>query len=78
MSHRERTSLDINLFRADKGANLEFMREAMRRRFKNPEIVDEIARLDKEWRESTRCLLFVSDATSGVQHSTSCKDNQRN
>ncbi|GKF41491.1 serine--tRNA ligase, partial [Tanacetum coccineum] len=39
--------LDINLFRNDP----EIIRESQRRRFKPVEIVDEIIRLDKEWRQ---------------------------
>ncbi|GMH07754.1 hypothetical protein Nepgr_009594 [Nepenthes gracilis] len=42
--------LDINLFREDKGGNPEIIRESQRRRFANVEIVDEIIRLDQEWR----------------------------
>ncbi|KAK9124251.1 hypothetical protein Sjap_013853 [Stephania japonica] len=43
--------LDINLFREDKGHNPELIRESQRRRFANVEIVDEIIKLDKEWRQ---------------------------
>ncbi|KAF8401663.1 hypothetical protein HHK36_012609 [Tetracentron sinense] len=43
--------LDINLFREDKGNNPELIRESQRRRFANVELVDEIIRLDKEWRQ---------------------------
>ncbi|OVA05496.1 Aminoacyl-tRNA synthetase [Macleaya cordata] len=43
--------LDINLFREDKGNNPELIRESQRRRFANVEIIDEIIRLDKEWRQ---------------------------
>lgn len=43
--------LDINLFREDKGHNPELIRESQRRRFANVDLVDEIIRLDKEWRQ---------------------------
>ncbi|CAN6449457.1 unnamed protein product [Victoria cruziana] len=43
--------LDINLFREDKGNDPERIRESQRRRFADVEIVDEIIRLDKEWRQ---------------------------
>ncbi|XP_047336326.1 serine--tRNA ligase [Impatiens glandulifera] len=43
--------LDINLFREDKGHNPEIIRESQRRRFADVEVVDEVIRLDKEWRQ---------------------------
>ncbi|EXC15377.1 Serine--tRNA ligase [Morus notabilis] len=43
--------LDINLFREEKGGNPEIIRESQRRRFANVDIVDEIIKLDKEWRQ---------------------------
>ncbi|KAK3200281.1 hypothetical protein Dsin_023696 [Dipteronia sinensis] len=43
--------LDINLFREEKGNNPEIIRESQRRRFASVEIVDEIIKLDKEWRQ---------------------------
>ncbi|XP_078430837.1 seryl-tRNA synthetase / serine-tRNA ligase [Wolffia australiana] len=43
--------LDINLFREEKGGNPELIRESQRRRYKSVEIVDEVIRLDKEWRQ---------------------------
>ncbi|XP_010938930.1 serine--tRNA ligase [Elaeis guineensis] len=43
--------LDINLFRAEKGFDPEIVRESQRRRFASVDIVDEIIRLDKEWRQ---------------------------
>ncbi|XP_010550968.1 PREDICTED: serine--tRNA ligase, cytoplasmic [Tarenaya hassleriana] len=43
--------LDINLFREEKGNNPEIIRESQRRRFASVEIVDEIMKLDKEWRQ---------------------------
>ncbi|XP_044482650.1 serine--tRNA ligase-like [Mangifera indica] len=43
--------LDINLFREEKGFNPEIIRESQRRRFASVELVDEIIKLDKEWRQ---------------------------
>ncbi|KAL5783659.1 hypothetical protein ACOSP7_008688 [Xanthoceras sorbifolium] len=43
--------LDINLFREEKGHNPEIIRESQRRRFASVELVDEIIKLDKEWRQ---------------------------
>ncbi|PON43943.1 Serine-tRNA ligase, type [Trema orientale] len=42
--------LDINLFREEKGNNPEIIRESQRRRFANVDLVDEVIKLDKEWR----------------------------
>lgn len=43
--------LDINLFREEKGGNPELVRESQRRRYASVEIVNEVIRLDKEWRQ---------------------------
>lgn len=43
--------LDINLFRAEKGNDPERIRESQRRRFASVEVVDEVIRLDQEWRQ---------------------------
>ncbi|KAL6581443.1 hypothetical protein OROMI_007366 [Orobanche minor] len=43
--------LDINLFREEKGGNPEVIRESQRRRFKSVDMVDEVIRLDQEWRK---------------------------
>ncbi|PIA40197.1 hypothetical protein AQUCO_02500121v1 [Aquilegia coerulea] len=43
--------LDINLFREEKGGKPELIRESIKRRFKDVGIVDEIIKLDKEWRQ---------------------------
>ncbi|KAI4375372.1 hypothetical protein MLD38_013251 [Melastoma candidum] len=43
--------LDINLFREEKGNNPDVIRESQRRRFADVSVVDEIIRLDKEWRQ---------------------------
>ncbi|XP_059648537.1 serine--tRNA ligase [Cornus florida] len=43
--------LDINLFRVDKGQNPEIIRESQRRRFADVDLVDEVIRLDEQWRK---------------------------
>ncbi|XP_076895501.1 serine--tRNA ligase isoform X1 [Bidens hawaiensis] len=43
--------LDLNLFREEKGANPEIIRESQRRRGASVEVVDEVIQLDKEWRQ---------------------------
>lgn len=48
--------LDINLFREEKGFNPEIIRESQRRRFADVNIVDEVIKLDKEWRQRTLSL----------------------
>lgn len=48
--------LDINLFREEKGNNPQIIRESQKRRFKSVEIVDEVIRLDKEWRQRNLSL----------------------
>ena len=54
--------LDINIFRTDKGANPELIRESQRRRNANPALVDEVIALDKEWiRRITTISANVSD-----------------
>ncbi|XP_062144854.1 serine--tRNA ligase [Alnus glutinosa] len=43
--------LDINLFRVEKGGNPDLIRESQRRRFAKVELVDEVIKIDKEWRQ---------------------------
>ena len=43
--------LDINLFRAEKGGDPERIRESQRRRHNSVELVDEVVKLDQEWRK---------------------------
>ena len=45
--------LDINLFRKDRGGDPEKVRESQRRRYDSVEIVDEIIKMDDEWRMMT-------------------------
>lgn len=42
--------LDIELFREEKGGDLEVIRKSQRNRYKNVEIVDQVIDLDKQWR----------------------------
>jgi seryl-tRNA synthetase len=44
-------SLDIELFRVEKGGNPEEIRRSQQARFKSVAIVDEVIALDKEWRK---------------------------
>jgi len=50
--------LDINLFRIDKGGNPDLIRESQRKRGSPIEVVDEIIRLDDEWRTGIFLLIF--------------------
>ena len=43
--------LDINLFRSEKGGNPDQVRESLRRRYKDPSLVDTIISKDEEWRK---------------------------
>jgi len=45
--------LDINWFREDKGFNPEKIRESLRRRYRDPKMVDAIIEQDNEWRKGT-------------------------
>lgn len=47
----KRRMLDINLIREEKGGNPEKVRESERRRFSDPNLIDEVIKLDKEWRQ---------------------------
>ncbi|CAI9769505.1 unnamed protein product [Fraxinus pennsylvanica] len=47
----KRRMLDINLIREEKGGNPEKVRESQRRRFADPGLIDEVIKLDKEWRQ---------------------------
>uniref|UniRef100_A0A7N0VCI3 serine--tRNA ligase n=1 Tax=Kalanchoe fedtschenkoi TaxID=63787 RepID=A0A7N0VCI3_KALFE len=44
--------LDINLFREDKGGNPDVIRESQRRRYADVTMVDEVIKLDDEWRRA--------------------------
>jgi len=44
--------LDIDLFREEKGGNPEKLRENQRKRYKDPNIVDEVIKLDEQWRNA--------------------------
>jgi seryl-tRNA synthetase len=43
--------LDIDLFREEKGGNVEYLREQQRKRFKDPAIVDRVVDCDTRWRQ---------------------------
>uniref|UniRef100_A0A7N0TB20 serine--tRNA ligase n=1 Tax=Kalanchoe fedtschenkoi TaxID=63787 RepID=A0A7N0TB20_KALFE len=44
--------LDINLFREDKGGNPDAIRESQRRRYADATLVDDVIKLDDEWRKA--------------------------
>ena len=48
--------LDINWFRTDKGHNPDVIRDSLKKRFRNPGLVDEIIAKDQDWRK--RIYLF--------------------
>ncbi|KAL2491889.1 Serine--tRNA ligase [Abeliophyllum distichum] len=50
-SARKRRMLDINLIREEKGGDPEKIRESQRRRFADVALIDEVIKLDKEWRQ---------------------------
>ena len=54
--------LDLDLFRADKGGDPEKMRELQRKRYKKPEVVDQILEADEKWRR----LRFLGDLAVSV------------
>lgn len=43
--------LDLDLFRVDRGGDPEKIRDVQRKRYKKPEVVDEIVALDEQWRK---------------------------
>ena len=49
-------TLDIHLFRLEKGGNPNLVRESQRRRFADPELVDRVINLDKAWRTAQHDL----------------------
>ena len=44
--------LDINWFRVEKGYDPEKIRESLRRRYRDPKLVDQIIEEDAKWRKS--------------------------
>lgn len=44
--------LDINLFRAEKGGNLQIVLESQRKRFADEQVVQRVVELDEEWRNA--------------------------
>ena len=49
-------SLDINLFRTEKGGNPDLVRDSVQKRYKDIKIVDQIINLDEEWR---KCNIYL-------------------
>lgn len=50
-THTKKMVLDIDLFRADKGHDLEKVRENQRKRFKDVGLVDKVIEKDQLWRQ---------------------------
>ncbi|PKA51966.1 Serine--tRNA ligase [Apostasia shenzhenica] len=67
--------LDINLFREDKGNDPERVRESQRRRGAPVELVDEVIRLDKAWRQPDWLVLKAKQDASEKIKST--EDNKK-
>jgi len=43
-------TLDIELFRAEKGGDPEAIRDSQRKRYKDPKVVDAVIEVDQRWR----------------------------
>lgn len=50
--------LDINLFREEKGGNVEALRKQVRERYRDVRVIDDVVNCDVRWREKR----FQSDA----------------
>jgi len=59
--------LDLDLFREEKGGNVEFMRENQKKRFKDVQIVDSVINLDAQWRK----LRFEADNWNKLKNAAS-------
>ena len=53
-------TLDIDLFRPEKGGDPEKIRENQRKRFKDPSVVDRVVEADVLWR---KCRFFHTPVT---------------
>ena len=51
--------IDLNDLRDYRGGNAEKVRETLRRRFKSPDLVDEIIALDEQWRQCIPSPAFL-------------------
>lgn len=52
--------LDINWFREDKGHNPNIIRESLKKRYKDPKLVDEIIEKDQQWRKCKKFIYMFS------------------
>jgi seryl-tRNA synthetase len=52
-------NLDINCFREDKGADIALYKDSIKKRFRDPAIIDNIVALDKEWRHCNYFNILV-------------------
>ena len=44
-------SLDINIFRTEKGGNPDMVKESVKKRFGDVAVVDNVIKLDEDWRK---------------------------
>lgn len=66
--------LDINWFRKDKGFDPDIIKKSLERRFRKPEIVDEIIAKDNEWRKSIFFLIQSGmNLTCSINNGMLCK-----
>ena len=49
-------TLDIDLFRKEKGGNPDKIKENAKKRFDNPERVDQIVEADEKWRKGGQAI----------------------
>ncbi len=49
-------SLDINIFRAEKGGNPDLVKKSVERRFGDITLVDQVIKKDEEWRKAKFAL----------------------
>ena len=52
--------MDINQFRKDKGGDPDKIKESQKRRYASTELVDEIIKLDEEWRVGMHPGVFLT------------------
>jgi len=59
--------LDIILFRKEAGGNPDLVRASQQRRFASVELVDEIIKLDEEWRKAKHTAEMLKNAINTAQ-----------
>ena len=53
-------TLDIDLFRPEKGGDPDKIRKNQERRFANPTMVDKVVKSDEEWRKGGNVTYFLT------------------